>query len=60
MRQKTHQTREKKNTNVIQININLSTVPSQTRKFSRLKNKAQVFEDRRFKKPKYKNNYMED
>ncbi len=52
--------REKKNSNVIQVKIDISTVPSPDRKFSRLKNKAQVFDDRRKRKPKYKPNYMED
>ena len=55
-----HEVRAPKQKNVIQIKIDISTVPSQDRKFSRLKNRSQRFEDRRFKKPKYKTNYMED
>ena len=55
-----HEVRQPKNKNVIQIKIDISTVPSQDRKFSRLKNKAQVFDDRRKRKPKYKPNYLED
>ena len=55
-----HEVRQPKNKNVIQIKIDLSTVPNQYIKFSRLKNKAQVFDDRRKRKPKYKPNYMED
>ena len=55
-----HEVKEKRPQNVIQIKIDISTVPSQDRKFSRLKNRSQRFEDRRFKKPKYKPNYMED
>ncbi len=55
-----HEVRSKKKNNVIQIKIDISTVPSQDRKYSRLKNKAQVFDDRRKRKPKYKPNYMED
>ena len=55
-----HEVRAPKQNNVIQIKIDISTVPSQDRKFSRLKNRSQRFEDRRFKKPKYKPNYMED
>jgi hypothetical protein len=55
-----HEVRPKKSGNVIQINIDLSSVPSQDRKYSRLKNRVQVFDDRRKRKPKYKPNYMED
>jgi hypothetical protein len=55
-----HETRTPKNKNVIQIKIDISSVPSQDRKYSRLKNKSQVFDDRRKRKPKYKPNYMED
>lgn len=52
--------REKKADNVIQIKIDIASVPSQDRKFSRLKNRAQRFDDRRKRKPKYKPNYLED
>jgi hypothetical protein len=55
-----YETKAPKNTNVIQIKIDISSVPSQDRKYSRLKNKSQVFDDRRKRKPKYKPNYMED
>jgi hypothetical protein len=55
-----HETRTPKNKNVIQIKIDISGVPSLDRKYSRLKNKSQVFDDRRKRKPKYKPNYMED
>ena len=55
-----HEVKEKKNKNVVQIKIDISSVPSRDRKYSRLKNKAQVFDDRRKRKPKYKPNYMED
>lgn len=54
-----HVIKEKKNTPVVQIKIDISTVPSQDRKYSRLRNKAQVFDDRRKRKPKYKPNYMD-
>lgn len=60
MKRRTHEVRERKPENVIQIRIDISSVPSQDRKFSRLKNKSQVFDDRRKRKPKYKPNYMED
>jgi hypothetical protein len=52
--------KKKKNSNVIHIEIDITSVPSQDRKYSRLRNKAQVFDDRRFRKPKYKTNYLED
>ena len=54
-----HIPKAKKNTNIIQINIDITTLPSQERKYCRLKNKVQVFEDRRFKKPKYKTDYRD-
>lgn len=55
-----HEVREKKPKNIIQVKVDISSVPNPDRKFSRLKNKAQVFDDRRKRKPKYKPNYMED
>lgn len=55
-----HKTTTKKNKNIIQVDFTAVKAPSLDRKFSRLKNKAQVFEDRRFKKPKYKKDYQED
>lgn len=60
MKCRTYEVRERKPENVIQIRIDILSVPSQDRKFSRLKNKAQVFNDRRKRKPKYKPNYLED
>jgi hypothetical protein len=54
-----HETREKKDPNIISVKFDI-TVPSQDRKYSRLKNKSQVFDDRRKRKPKYKPNYLED
>lgn len=60
MRQKTHIIKMKQPDNIIQVKIDISTVPNPDRKYSRLKNKAQVFDDRRKRKPKYKPNYMED
>ena len=60
MRHRMHEVKTKKPDNIIQVRIDISTVPSQDRKFSRLKNKAQVFDDHRKRKPKYKPNYMED
>jgi hypothetical protein len=55
-----YEVKPKKSKNVIQIKIDISGVPSLDRKYSRLKNKSQVFDDRRKRKPKYKPNYMED
>ena len=60
MRHRMHEVKTKKPDNIIQVRIDISTVPSQDRKFSRLKNKAQVFDDRLKRKPKDKPNYMED
>jgi hypothetical protein len=59
MRQRAYEVREKKNPNIITVKFDIA-VPSLDRKYSRLKNKAQVFDDRRKRKPKYKPNYMED
>ena len=60
MRQKSYIPKEKKNRNIIHVEIDITAIPSQDRKFSRLRNRAQVFDDRRKRKPKYKPNYMED
>ena len=60
MKHRMHEVKTKKPDNIVQVRIDISTVPSQDRKFSRLKNKAQVFDDRRKRKPKYKPNYLED
>lgn len=57
MRQRMHEVIE--NT-PIKIKVDISSIPSQDRKYSRLRNKSQVFDDRRKRKPKYKPNYMED
>ena len=55
-----HEVRPKKSKNIIQVTVDITSVPNPDRKFSRLKNKAQVFDDRRKRKPKYRPNYMED
>lgn len=54
-----YEVREKKNPNIIHVKFD-QAVPSLDRKYSRLKNRSQVFDDRRKRKPKYKPNYMED
>ena len=55
-----YEVRPKKSKNTIQIKIDITSVPNLDRKFSRLRNKSQRFDDRRKRKPKYKPNYMED
>ena len=45
---------------VVVVGLDLAHLPSQTHKYGALKNKAQVFDDRRKRKPKYKPNYLED
>lgn len=50
----------KKSDKVFIVSVDLAHLPSKTHKYGAIKNKSRVFEDRRFKKPKYKKNYMED
>ncbi len=60
MRQKSHIIKMKEPDNIIQIRIDITSISNPDRKYSYLKNKSQRFEDRRFKKPKYKKKYLED
>lgn len=60
MKHKTYTIKIKKADNIIRVKTDLSTIPNLDRKYSRIKNKAQIFDDRRFRKPKYKKNYLED
>lgn len=60
MKHKTYPIKVKKADNIIQVKTDLSVIPNLDRKYSRIKNKAQIFDDRRFRKPKYKKNYLED
>ena len=61
MKQKLHLVQElKKSSNVIMLKVDITNVPSRERLEARLKNRAVIFEDRRFKKPKYKEDYQED
>jgi hypothetical protein len=60
MKQKTHIIKMKKPDNIIQVTFDPIAVPNPDRKYSRLRNKAQVFDDRRYRKPKYKTTYLED
>ena len=50
----------KKPARVIMIGVDIAKLPSQTHKWGAIKNKAQVFDDRRRRKPKYRPNYLED
>ena len=50
----------KKNDNVIKVEINITALPSNLHKYGAIRNKAQVFDDRRKRKPKYKHKIYED
>lgn len=61
MKQRTHQVpAPKKPSNILYIEVDQTKVPSKQRRESRLKNKSQIFDDRRFRKPKYKKDFQED
>jgi hypothetical protein len=61
MKNKTWTTQaSKKKDRVICVGVDLVHTPSKIHKYGALNNKAQVFDDRRKRKPKYKPNYMED
>ena len=60
MKQKFYTPHIKNDTNTLMVGVDIAHLPSMTHKFGAINNKAQRFEDRRFKKPKYKVNYMED
>ena len=60
MKTKTYTTSPPKRTDLVLVDLSGVTPRSLDRKYSRLKNKSQVFDDRRKRKPKYKPNYMED
>ena len=55
-----HQTQLKKKTNVIKVEINITSLPSNLHKYGALRNKAKVFDDRRKRKPKYKHKIYEE
>lgn len=57
---RTYQTRPKKKDNVIKVEINITSLPSNLHKYGALRNKSQVFDDRRKRKPKYKHKIYED
>jgi hypothetical protein len=48
------------NKNKRTIQVDVTKVPNMDRKYGYLKNKSQVFDDRRKRSPKYKPNYLED
>lgn len=54
-----HQTRPKKDKTVIKVEIDITSLPSNLHKYGALRNKAQVFDDRRKRKPKYKHKVFE-
>ena len=61
MKQKLHRVQElKKSSNMIVLKVDTTKIPSRERLEARLKNRAVIFEDRRFKKSKYKKDYQED
>jgi hypothetical protein len=60
MKTKTYIPTPPKRTDLVLVDLSGVTPRSLDRKYSRLKNKSQVFDDRRKRKPKYKPNYMED
>lgn len=50
----------KKDSRVILVGVDITHLPSQTHKYGAINNKSKVFDDRRFRKPKYKTNYLDD
>jgi hypothetical protein len=54
-----HQTRPKKDKTVIKVEIDITSLPSNLHKYGALRNKAQIFDDRRKRKPKYKHKVFE-
>jgi hypothetical protein len=54
-----YQTRPKKDKTVIKVEIDITSLPSKLHKYGALRNKAQVFDDRRKRKPKYKHKVFE-
>ena len=55
-----HQVQPKKSDRVIKVEINITNLPSNLHKYGALRNKAQVFDDRRKRKPKYKHKIYEE
>lgn len=60
MKQKIYTVGENKSKKrIYSVDLSQVTVPNKDRLYSRLNNKSQVFDDRRFRKPKYKKNYLD-
>ena len=55
MKQKTYQITEKKNKNVMTVKTDILSVPNKMHLDAQIRFPARVQEDKRFKKPKYKN-----
>ena len=60
MKQKYYTPHVKKDDRVVMISVDLVHLPSNVHKYGALNNKAKVFDDRRYRKPKHKPNYLED
>lgn len=54
-----HKTQPKKDKTVIKVEIDITSLPSNLHKYGALRNKSQVFDDRRKRKPKYKHKVFE-
>lgn len=60
MKQKFHTPHIKQDENRIQmIAVDVAHLPSSVHKYGALTNKSKVFDDRRYRKPKYKKNYLD-
>lgn len=55
-----HKVQPKKDDRVIKVEINITNLPSNLHKYGALRNKSQVFDDRRKRKPKYKQKIYEE
>lgn len=61
MKQRLHSTKSnKKPSNIIYIEVDQLKARNQGLLIARQNNRSSIFEDRRFKKPKYKTKYQED
>jgi hypothetical protein len=52
--------KEKKQKNVVSVTFDMTHLASNVHKYGALNNKSKVFDDRRYRKPKYKKNYAEE
>lgn len=60
MKQKFYTPHIEKDDRVVMISVDIAHLPSNVHKYGALKNKSKVFDDRRYRKPKYKKDYQED